>query len=157
MTSAGVDVAHAHKCQSGYLTACVLDSQTPAAWQLLPSASQPAGASVNVQNKHRKASGHAWADGSPFTLSAYRNVLSVCSQESPFGETLAIMTVRASSPTKLSRNTYSSRVLDGQKALSGCQQRKQALAAWGELHLGLHQQGPSLSHHAKSPACGQSA
>ena len=100
-----------------------IHSQTPAAWQLLPSASQPDGAPVYVQSKHRKAAGQAWGNGSPFTLSAYRSVLRVCSHESPFGETLAIMTVRASSPTKLSRNTCSSRDLEGQKTPFGlCQQ-----------------------------------
>ena len=35
--------------QLGYIV------MTPAAWQLLPSASQPDGAPVYVQNKHRKA------------------------------------------------------------------------------------------------------
>lgn len=43
----------------------------------------------------------------PFTRSAYRRVLSVCSQEPLFGEMLAIMTVRACAPTKESRSTCS--------------------------------------------------
>lgn len=42
----------------------------------------------------------------PLTLSAYRRVLRVCSQDMAFGETLAIITVRASSPTKESLSTY---------------------------------------------------
>ncbi len=103
--------------QAGYMV-----RKQQSAWHLPPSASQPDGVLARVQNKHRAASGQARIDGSPFTLSAYRSVLRVCSQESPFGETLAIITVRASSPTKLSRKTCGSRYLEGQKPLLGCQQ-----------------------------------
>ena len=48
---------------------------------------------------------HGLSDCAPLTRSAYRSVLSVCSQLALLGDTLAIITVRASSPMKESRRT----------------------------------------------------
>ena len=79
-------------------------------------------------------------------------MLRVCSQESPFGETLAIITVRASSPTKLSRKTCGSRYLEGQKPLLGCQQHLhlKPLASEEQLHLRLYKQRPFVESYEVS-------
>ena len=65
---------------------------------------------------------------SPLTRSAYRSVLSVCSQEDEFGETLAIITVLASSPVKESRSTCGQNKILLDNRFEGMQSRIEAIS-----------------------------